>query len=84
MEETLVFIDEGFLDKLTKRLGDGKRLKFEKFNFAKRIAEKQNLICKHLFYYTAPPFQSENPSEKERIMREGYDKFISMLSKNEQ
>jgi hypothetical protein len=32
MEETLVFIDEGFLDKLTLLLGEGKRLKFEKFS----------------------------------------------------
>lgn len=82
MEETLVFIDEGFLDKLTKLFGDGKRLKFNKFDFAKRIAKKQDLLCKHLFYYTCPPFQSENPSEKERGMKEGYDKFISALSKN--
>ena len=29
MEETIVFIDEGFLDKLTKLFGEGKRLKFE-------------------------------------------------------
>ncbi len=82
MEYTLVFIDEGFADKLTKYLGNNQRLKFDKFDFAKRIAKKQNLICKHLFYYTAPPFQSGNPSEKERNMKEGYDKFISALFKN--
>ncbi|MBU3907453.1 MAG: NYN domain-containing protein [Nanoarchaeota archaeon] len=82
MEETLVFIDEGFLDKLTKLLGEGKRLKFNKFNLAKKIANNQNLLCKHLFYYTCPPFQSEKPSVTERRMREGYDKFISALSKN--
>jgi uncharacterized LabA/DUF88 family protein len=82
MEETLVFIDEGFLDKLIKLLGDGTRLKFDKLDFAKRIAKKQNLLCKRLFYYTCPPFQSENPPERERSMKEGYDKFISALSKN--
>ena len=82
MEDTLVFVDEGFLDKLTKLFGDGKRLKFDKFDFAKRISKKQNLLCKQLFYYTCPPFQSEISSEKERSMKEGYDKFISALSKN--
>ena len=82
MEETLVFLDEGFLDKLTLFLGNGKRLKFDKFEFAKKISEKQNLVCKHLYYYTAPPFQSSSSTEKERIMKEGYDKFISSLSKN--
>ena len=82
MEETLVFIDEGFLDNLIKFFGEGKRIKFDKFEFAKRIAKKQNLLCKHLFYYTAPPFQSPHSSEKENKMREGYDKFILSLSKN--
>ena len=82
MNETLVFIDEGFLDKLTKFFGKGIRLKFDKFEFAKNISKKQNLFCKHLFYYTAPPFQGTPPTERERNMREGYDRFISSLSKN--
>jgi len=82
MEETLVFIDEGFLDKLTKIFGGGTRLKFDKFQFAKRISEKQNLFCRHLFYYTAPPFQGTPPTIKEKNMKEGYDKFIFALSKN--
>ena len=82
MEETLVFIDEGFLDKLTKLFGDGKRIKFDKFNFAKRIAEKQNLICKYLFYYTCPPFQSDKPTEEEAVRKKGHDRFITILSKN--
>ncbi len=82
MEETLIFIDEGFLDKLTKLFGDGTRLKFDKFDFAKRIAKKQNLLCKHLFYYTCPPFQSDIPMEEETKRKRGYDNFISALSKN--
>jgi len=82
MEETLIFIDEGFLDKLTKLFGKGVRLKFDKFEFAKRIAEKQRLFCRHLFYYTAPPFQGTPPTEKEKSMKEGDDKFIFSLSKN--
>ena len=82
MEETLVFIDEGFLDNLIRFFGEGKRIKFDKFEFAKIIVKKQNLLCKHLFYYTAPPFQSPEPTEKENRMREGYDKFLTSLSKN--
>jgi len=35
MEETLVFIDEGFLDNVIKLFGEGKRIKFNKFEFAK-------------------------------------------------
>jgi len=82
MEETLVFIDEGFIDKLSKFLGNGTRLKFDKLEFAKIISKEQNLFCKRLFYYTSPPFQSNPPTEKERKMKEGYDKFISSLSKD--
>jgi len=82
MEDALIFIDEGFLDKLLKLFGDGRRIKFDKFDFAKRIAKKQNLRCKHLFYYTCPPFQSDRPSKEEAIRKKGYDKFIAALSKN--
>lgn len=82
MEETLVFVDEGFLDKLTKLFGGGIRLKFDKFDFAKRIAKKQNLLCKHLFYYTCPPFQSYPLTEEQINRKKGYDKFIEALSKN--
>ena len=77
-----MFIDEGLLDNVTKFFGDGKRLKFGKFEFAKHISKKKNLFCKHLFYYTAPPFQSANSTEKENKMREGYDKFVSALMKD--
>jgi len=81
-EETLVFIDEGFLDKLTKLLGGGKRIKFDKFDFAKRIAEKQGLSCKHLFYYTCQPFQSSSPNTEEIRRKRGQDKFVASLRKN--
>ena len=82
MEDTLVFIDEGFLDKLTKFFGDGNRIKFDKFNFAKKISEEQGLICKHLFYYTCPPFQSSKPTEEEIKRKKGHDKFFVVLSRN--
>ena len=82
MEETLVFIDERFIDKLIQHLGDGKRLKFDKIDFAKRIAKKQDLSCKHLFYYTCPPFQSSRPTRDEANRKKGYDSFVNKLSKD--
>ncbi len=82
MESTLVFIDEGFLDKLTKFFGNGQRLKFDKFEFAKNIAGKLNLSCKRVFYYTCPPFQSSNPTKDEINRKRGYDSFIAAISKN--
>ena len=82
MKDTIVFIDEGFLDKLNLLFGKGKRIKFNKLNFAEEVAKKQDLLCKRVFYYTAPPFQGTPPSEKERLLKEGYDKFINALSKD--
>jgi len=83
MKDTLVFIDEGFLDKLTQFLGNGNRLKFDKFDFAQRISTKQDLVCKYLYYYTCPPFQSGISTNEEIRRKKGYDCFIQALSKNE-
>ncbi len=82
MKETLVFIDEGFLDKLTKLFGNGKRIPFDKFEFAKRIAKNQDLFCKHIYYYTCPPYQSNSQNVEEITRKKGYDKFIAALAKN--
>ncbi|MFH1585182.1 MAG: NYN domain-containing protein [archaeon] len=79
MEETLVFIDEGFLSKLSKYFGGGRYIKFDKFKFAKELCNKQRLTCKQVFYYTAPPFQSDPPTEEEESLKEGYDKFVRKL-----
>lgn len=84
MEETLVFIDEGFLSQLSKHLGEGKYIKIDYLKFAKNLAQKQNLFMKNLFYYTAPPFQQTPPTEDQRKRKEGYDKFISSFSKNKE
>lgn len=80
VEETLVFIDEGFLSRLSKYLGEGKYLKFDKINFAKHIANEKGLFAKHIFYATAPPFQSGTPTEDEKRRKEGYDKFKNKIS----
>lgn len=82
MENTIVFIDAGFLSKLSKHLGKGRYLVFDIIKFALNISNKQNLNCKHIFYYTAPPFQSDKPTNEENKRKENYDKFIRKLAKN--
>ncbi len=79
---TLVFIDDGFLAKLSKYLGHGKYLSFDRVMFAKNLAKKQNLNCENIFYYTAPPFQSSKPTAEEEKRKKGYDNFIKELLKN--
>tara|TARA_Y100000310_G_C20317269_1_gene639033 strand:- start:42 stop:635 length:594 start_codon:yes stop_codon:yes gene_type:complete len=79
MEDTLVFVDDGFLGKLSKHLGKEKYIKFDRVGFCKNLAKKQGLNCKRIFYFTAAPFQS-NPSTKEEDMRKKrHDKFIFKL-----
>jgi uncharacterized LabA/DUF88 family protein len=82
MEKTIVFIDAGFLSKLSKHFGKGRYLVYDLFEFPKHIARKQNLFCKKTFYYTAPPFVSDKPSPEETKRKKDYDRFIEKLSKN--
>lgn len=78
-EDTLVFIDETFLEKLSKYFGNGKYLKFDKISFAMNIAKKEKFNCYKIFYYTAPPFQGGIPTPEEKKKRDGYDRFIGKL-----
>lgn len=82
MERTLIFIDAGFLSKLSKHFGDGKYIKHDIFTLSKVLAKKQNLFFENIFYYTAPPFQSSSPTEDENRRKENYDKFVKRLSIN--
>jgi uncharacterized LabA/DUF88 family protein len=77
--DTLLFVDETFLEKVSKYFGNGNYLKFDKIKFFEYLAKNQSLICKKIFYYTAPPFQNPFPTPEERIKREGYNKFINHL-----
>ncbi|MBU2052700.1 MAG: NYN domain-containing protein [Nanoarchaeota archaeon] len=81
MDRTIVFIDDGFLSKLSKHFGEGEYLKFHRKKFAEKISEKINLKCEKIFLYTAAPFQSSSPNKKEIKRKEGYDKFKHSLVK---
>src|SRR3989344_6031409 len=84
MENTIVFVDAGFLSKLSKHFGKGKYLIYDLFEFPKNLSKKQNLFCKKTFYYTAPPFISEKPSLEETKRKRDYDNFILKLSKSKE
>ncbi|MBT4135328.1 NYN domain-containing protein [archaeon] len=84
MDNTLVFIDAGFLSKLSKYFGKGKYLNYDLFRFPKYISKKQNLFCKKTFYYIAPPFISNKSSPEEIRRKKDYDNFIKIISKNKE
>lgn len=81
--DTLVFIDEAFLSKLSKYFGKEKYLKFDRKIFAENLSRSQKLNCKKIFLYIAPPFQSEPSTKKEELMIEGYGKFARKLREKE-
>lgn len=82
MEKTIILIDGGFLSKLSKYFGGGKYLKYDIIKLSKSLAERQNLDCEHIFYYTAPPFQSDNPTKEEAERYKKYENFKLKLLEN--
>jgi len=80
-KETLVFIDSNFISKLSKHFGNGKYILYDLVIFSENLAKKQNLLCKKICYYTAPPFQSSIFTKEEQIKKVGYVKFIDKLRK---
>ncbi len=81
MEKTIVLIDAGFLSKLSSYFGGGKYLKYDLIKFSKSLAEKQKLSCEHIYYYTAPPFQSNKPIKEDSERFKRYKSFKNKLSK---
>lgn len=79
MEKTLVLLDSGFLSKLSKHFGKGKYIEYDLIDFSKKISQKQNLLCKHIFYYAAPPFQSGKSTKAESDRYRKYTKFIKKI-----
>jgi len=66
MKNTIIMIDAGFLSKVSRKLGEGHYFKYDLLKFSKMLAEKQQMIFSHLFFYNAPPFQGRNPTNAEK------------------
>ncbi|MCW1294722.1 MAG: NYN domain-containing protein [Candidatus Parvarchaeota archaeon] len=80
-EEFLLFIDGHFYDMVSKDLGFGGEKQVSLLFFKDRIQDKlkehynKDFFCKRIFYYTAPPYQSNPPSEDESRRMSRYDLF---------
>ncbi len=83
MEDTIVFVDDGFFGLVKKHFQkqDGKSKKY--LQTFRNICKKENLNLKHLFIYTAPPYQSSKPSEKEDFLMSKYQNMTKMLRKKD-
>jgi uncharacterized LabA/DUF88 family protein len=76
---TAVLIDDAYLSKVSKQLGNGVYLKFSHHKFAIKLAQQAGLWCDDIYFYTSPPFQSSPPTEEESRRKSGYDQFIKKL-----
>lgn len=83
VDKTIIFVDDGFLAKLSKYFGGGKYLKFDRITLCKNIAKNQNLECEKIFYYTAPPFKSNKPTKDEIERDIKYKRFKEKLLKDD-
>lgn len=83
--KTLVLIDAGYLSKIKEHfgggVGKGKYISCPVERLAMNLATEENLWCDRIYYYTAPPYQSNNPTPEERERKAKYDKFIEALKK---
>jgi uncharacterized LabA/DUF88 family protein len=80
--ETIVFIDGGYLAKITSRLGkEGKHLKCHINQLAMHLAKERNLWVNEVYYYTAPPYQSPIPTIKEKKKKQDYDNFTQVIKR---
>jgi len=81
MEGTLIFVDDGFFGLVKKHFQkeDGKPKKY--LQTFRNICSKEKLNLKHLFIYTAPPYQSPVPTKKEDFLMSRYQNMTRMLRK---
>jgi hypothetical protein len=66
MEGTIVFLDYGYLDKVSMELNKGVRLKYDPNKFAQTLAKSQNLLCKQTYYYVGAPYQDTKPTQEQK------------------
>jgi uncharacterized LabA/DUF88 family protein len=79
MEDTIIFVDDGFFGLVKKHFQkeDGKPKKY--LQTFRNICEKEKLNMKHLYIYTAPPYQSPKPNKIETFLMSRYQNMTKML-----
>ncbi len=78
-EGTLVFIDNGYLSKISKHFGNGSHMRISLTKFAENLARKQSLSVRGIYLYTAPPYIDSEPSEEDIERKRSYDRFVAKM-----
>jgi len=74
--KAVVFIDNAYLMRV-KKYFFSEGLIYGVKDFVEALAKKNKYVAERIYLYDAPPFQSENPTIKEKKKKKLYDKFIS-------
>lgn len=79
MEDTLIFVDDGFFGLVKKHFQNEDRKPKKYLQTFRNICLKEKLNLKHLYVYTAPPYQSPRPTEQEGFLMSRYQNMTRML-----
>ncbi|MEK6915035.1 MAG: NYN domain-containing protein [Nanoarchaeota archaeon] len=81
MEDTIVFVDDGFFGLVKNHFQKqtGKPAKY--LQTFRNICDKEKLNLKPVYIYTAPPYQSSKPTQKEDFLMSKYQSMTKMLRK---
>ncbi len=64
-DDVIVFIDNGYLKKVSARFKSQNVFNCDIKKFAINLAKEQKLFCKKIYFYDAPPFEdNKNKSKK--------------------
>lgn len=79
MEDALIFVDDGFFGLVKKhfQMQDKKPKKY--LQTFRNICKRENFNLKHLYVYTASPYQSSRPTKKEDFLMSKYQSMTKML-----
>lgn len=81
MEDTLIFVDDGFFGLVKRHFSKNSTRPKKYLQTFRNICKKEKVNLKHLYIYTAPPFQSPNPTEKEDFLMSKYQNMTKMFRK---
>ena len=81
MDDTLIFVDDGFFGLVKKQFQKEGKKSNKYLQAFRNICDREGLNLKHLFIYTAPPYQSSRPTGREGFLMSRYQSMTKMLRK---
>lgn len=77
MDKVAIFVDLGYLNHITSQLGN---LRIDYNKLSNHFLSSEETHYRTYVYY-CPPYQSNPPTDEEKLKKSKYDKFITVLKK---